>query len=191
MKEFFKKLARWIFSDYSIYHVYSQSADKHQVFKSKSKGLDFAVVTKAQVAASGDKLIRDQVQYHGPDAHVYACLKDSRILGLCYFWHGANYEFRQFWPLKDGEAKLVQIVTIPEMRDLGIAGDLITNASSEMFRIGFQCLYARIWHSHTASIRAFRRAGWNRVATVVEVNPLRRKIPLRITFGKSLRLCPV
>jgi RimJ/RimL family protein N-acetyltransferase len=78
----------------------------------------------------------------------------------------------------------VQIVTIPEMRGFGVASHLLAYAARDMFRIGFHCVYARIWHSNTPSLRAFQRAGWGRVATVIEVNPLRRKTPLRITWRK-------
>ena len=47
----------------------------------------------------------------------------------------------------------------------------------------FSQVYARIWHSHKASLRAFQKAGWTRVAIVIEINPLRRQTPIRLRFG--------
>lgn len=43
---------------------------------------------------------------------------------------------------------------------------------------------ARIWHSNTPSIRAFTRAGWQRVATVAEVQPAGMRRNLRFTFKR-------
>lgn len=136
---------------------------------------------KALVESSKDPLISEQAWYHGNDTQGYACLVDGRIVGVCYFWYGKTYLKRNFWPLAEGEAKLVQIVTIPEMRGHGVAAGLIASAANDMFDRGFHCLYARIWHSNAPSARAFQRAGWRHVATVIEVYPLRRQAPFRIT----------
>jgi RimJ/RimL family protein N-acetyltransferase len=59
---------------------------------------------------------------------------------------------------------------------------LIAHAADDMFRKGLQRLYARIRHSNKASLKAFQRAGWARVATVIEIYPLRRRLPCRLTF---------
>jgi RimJ/RimL family protein N-acetyltransferase len=182
MKQFIKKIARLLLGDYSVYHIYSNSAEKIQATLPNSAGLAFSILEKEQTESNNESLVREQSSYHGPETYSYACLKDEQIVGLCYFWHGDRYRKRNFWPLADGEAKLVQIVTIPRVRGHGIATDLIAHASLQMFGQGFKRLYARIWHSNLPSLRAFQRAGWQRVATVIEVNPLRRASPIRIRF---------
>jgi RimJ/RimL family protein N-acetyltransferase len=137
----------------------------------------------SQVKCSQDETIAEQAWYGGSGAHAFACLSESHIVGLCYFWFAERYRNRNYWPLAEGEAKLVQIFTIPEMRGRGLATELIGYASGELFRLGFRRLYARVWHSNTPSSRAFIRAGWKRVATIIEVNPLRRETPFRITLA--------
>jgi RimJ/RimL family protein N-acetyltransferase len=180
MKQLIKKMARLLLGDYSIYHIYSSSIENMQAIRPDSAGLGFSILEKEQTDSSAERLVREQSSYHGPETYSYACLKEDQIVGLCYFWHGDRYRKRNFWPLADGEAKLVQIVTIPRLRGHGVASALIAYASLQMFGQGFKRLYARIWHSNLPSLRAFQRAGWQRVATVIEVNPLRRASPIRI-----------
>lgn len=180
-----KKLAGLIFGDYSAFHIYAFSAGHCHALAREGTGLQFAIVDKAQIAASGDPSIVERASYHGSETHAYAALQGTRIVSVCYFWYGARYRRRNFWPLGDHEAKLVEIVTVPEIRGQGAATHLIAYAADDMLRKGFHRLYARIWHSNKASLKAFRRAGWGRVATVVELYPLRRTLPLRMTFRQQ------
>ena len=182
MKTLLKKLAGLVLGDYAAYHVFS-CADARAPARDLT-GFSFAIIDQAQVWASADALIRDQAGYHGCDAYAYACLADAQIVGLCYFWFGCRYRERNFWPLRDREAKLVQIVTVPAMRGRAIAPHLIAFASADMFARGFERLYARVWHSNTRSSRAFRRAGWERVATVIEMRPLARRHLFRMTLKR-------
>ena len=182
MKEAIKRLSQLLFGDYSIYRIYSRETGGGTVDVPTGHGLHFARVEQAPVEASADTLIREQAWYFGTDSQVFAYLEGSRIISLCVFWYADRYRTRNFWPLAEREAKLVQIVTLPEKRGSGIATGLIANASAAMFTNGFVRLYARIWHSNAPSLRAFQRAGWKRVATVIKIYPLRRKRPLRLTL---------
>lgn len=182
-KQFIKKIARFVFGDYAIYHIYARDKKCVGAVQGDQDGFCFALLEKAEIESSDEKWIRDQREYHGDDSHTYACLQQGRVVGLCCFWFGERYRRqRNFWPLTDGEAKLVQIITSPEMRGRGVASALIGYAETDMSQKGFHRLYARIWHSNTPSLKAFERAGWRRVATVTEVYPLRRTVPYRITL---------
>lgn len=184
MKELAKKLARILLGDYSIYYIYSQSLkDLPSLSPIKAQVFKFGPVDQEAVKSSADPLIQEQAGYHGTGCHAYACFDGERIAGICFYWFGERYRQRNFWPLNDGEAKLVQIITLPEMRGRGIASALIAFASRDMKQKGFSRLYARIWHSNKPSLLAFERAGWARIARVVEMNPLRRKHPFCIRFG--------
>ncbi len=182
MKKLIKRLAALILGDYSAFHIYSKSASADMAPVLAPDGFQVATIEKMQVESSGDELIREQAWYHGAGTHAYACLLGSRIVGLCYFWHGERYRTRNYWPLADGEAKLVQLVTVPELRGRGIASKLIARASEDMAKQGFHRLYARVWHSNAPSSSAFVRAGWRRVATIIEVYPFRSRTRRRITF---------
>lgn len=177
-----KKAARLLFGEYSAYHIYAFSAGNCRALARHDTNFRFASLERAQVEASADPSIAEHSTYHGTETHAYACFEDARIVGVCYFWYGAQYRKRNFWPLGDSEAKLVQVFTVADRRDRGIATHLIAYAADDMLRQGFDRLYARIWHSNKASLKSFQHAGWGRIATVIEIYPLRRKVPYRLTF---------
>lgn len=183
VKELAKKIGRLILGEYSAYYVYSsQEKSDAPPGLALSSSRRIRPVDKNAVETSGEALIRDQAFYLGSEALAYASYLDDRIVGLCIYWYGERYRKRNFWPLQSSEAKLVQIVTVPGQRGGGIATELIAFSCMDVLAKGFDRTYARIWHSNTPSIRAFERAGWSRRALVLELNPLRRKQPIRLQF---------
>lgn len=178
-----KWLARFLFRDYSIYRVYQRTCRDNAMAKERvapeAGKFRFRSVTEVEVRSSLDELIAQQAWYHGEGAHAYACWDSSRIVGLCFFWHGKRYAERNFWPLAKKEAKLVQLIVLPEMRNKGIARDLIEFAVHDMAQRGFERAYARIWWNNEPSLRAFENAGWKPFATVVEFRFRGQSKPLR------------
>jgi GNAT superfamily N-acetyltransferase len=184
MAKVIRRLARVIFRDYSFYHIYCHEYAGEM--PAWDRQLRFQPVGCDAIASSKDEIIVQQAWYHGEYSVAYACMKGSRIAALCFFWYGERYSARNFWPLSQGEAKLVQIVVLPDMRGQGIARSLIQFAAQDMHHRGFRNLYARIWWSNTPSIRAFERAGWKRVAAVVDACVVFRKESFRLRLTRVL-----
>lgn len=183
-KEIAKKLARACLGEYSIYYVYSRRLDEDALSETnRSASFTLARVTMADISASPDPLIQDQSDYAGSGSKAYACIDGGRIVGVCFYWFGQRYLQRNFWPLKEHEAKLVQIISLPEARGRGVATALIAWSAQDMGRSGFRRAYARIWHSNTPSLSAFRKAGWTAVAVVVEINPFRQRRAIRVRLN--------
>lgn len=183
MKELAKKIARTLLGEYSAYCIYSRSNKDASTFHVEmSTKFSVGLVNESVIKSSPEPLIREQFGYSGEGSYAYACFDGDRIVGVCFYWFGDRYLKRNFWPLKDGEAKLVQIITLPDVRGRGVATRLIASSCQDMMQKGFRQTYARIWHSNKPSLRAFKRAGWTQVAIVIEINPLRRKQPLCICF---------
>lgn len=167
LKELAKKLAKGILKDYSIYRIYSCS--EAALCNPDSAALEIREIDEALLESDPAPLIREQSGYAGPGSHAYACIEGDRIVGVCFYWFGERYvKERNFWPLAKGEAKLVQIVVTPEMRGRGIATRLVASSFRDMKKKNFHRAFARIWHSNTPSLKAFRRAGWEPVALVIE-----------------------
>jgi GNAT superfamily N-acetyltransferase len=183
MTKYLKILTRLVLKDYSFYHIYSQSQMHEQVLP--IAGVRFQPIYKKEIDRSEETMIVEQAWYYGPCTHAYACMEGSRIVGLCFFWYGEGYRKRNFWPLADHEAKLVQLFVLPEMRGRGIGRSLIQFAAQHLLGKGFKRLYARIWGSNTPSLRAFQQSGWQQVATVVEIFPRGRDKPLRLEFRRD------
>jgi GNAT superfamily N-acetyltransferase len=184
MANVIKRLAQGIFRDYSFYHIYRYKyAGETPAWDPK---LRFQPVEHDTILSSKDEIIVQQAWYHGEYSVAYACMEGARIIALCFFWYGERYSTRNFWPLSQGEAKLVQIVVLPDMRGQGIASSLIRFAAQDMYQRGFGNLYARIWWSNTPSVRAFERAQWRRVAAVVDACLVFRKESFRLRLTRAL-----
>jgi RimJ/RimL family protein N-acetyltransferase len=185
MKELAKRLMHLLLGDYAVYRIYTRPTDATPLPTSaRSAGFTVREVSGAEVLESPDSLIRQQAGYLGADCRAFACLDGARIVGICFYWFGARYKTRNFWPLEERQAKLVQVITLPEMRGRDVATTLVSLSAHAMRDKGFDRAFARIWHSNTPSLRAFAKAGWTYVTTVVEVNPLRSRRPLRLKLGR-------
>ena len=178
-----RRLARFFLRDYSIYRIYGHECTGKT--DAADTGFVFEPVEEMAIVESEDELIAQQAWYCGEYSQAYACKVGSRIVGLCFFWYGKRYSTRNFWLLKEDEAKLVQLVVLPSMRGQGIAGQLVEFATRDMSRLGFRYAYARIWWSNEPSLRAFKRAGWRHVATIIDISLPYRTKPLRLKLTKK------
>ncbi|WP_395403798.1 GNAT family N-acetyltransferase [Pseudoduganella sp. UC29_106] len=180
MKELLKRLAHLVLGEYSIYQILQRSEGQAAIAAPAGAGFRITPVTRADIEASNDPVMREQAGYAGEGALAYACWHDDQIAGLCFYWHGARYLPRNFWPLQADEAKLVQVITSPRMRGRKVAGTLIALSCADVMTHGFKRTFARVWHSNTPSLRAFAGAGWTRCAMVIEINPFRQARPWRL-----------
>jgi RimJ/RimL family protein N-acetyltransferase len=184
LKNYLKKIIRALLGAYEIYYIYCWSSDTPEDTGS-SGSLQHAVkrVDTADIEQSASALVLENQGFAGDGSHSYIYQGEDDVLGVCFYWHGNRYKARGFWPLAEGEAKLVQIETAPQARSRGVATELIRCSSQDMHRSGYTRLFARIWHSNTPSLRAFEKAGWTRTALVVQTFPLKRAKPLRFTWN--------
>ncbi len=180
MNRIFKKIARVFLGDYSPYFIYHWERSDEPFSPGEHESLNVRLLDDTALKTSGDPRIQEHFGYSGSESLCFGCFFNNQLVGVCFYWFGDRYRKRNFWPLKEWEAKLVQIIVMPEMRGHGVATLLIRCSAVEMARQGFADLYARIWHSNHPSLKAFERAGWRRVAFVAEINPFRTAHPIRI-----------
>lgn len=178
-----RSVARLMLGDYDLYRIYT--LDLSRVALPLASDLVLTqLVDASQLTESECVALRDLGAYAAPDARCFGAWSDGELVGACWFWYGRTYLKRGFWPLRDGEAKLVQITVHDRVRGRGIATQLLHFAAKEMQQAGFQRLYARIWHSHAPSIAAFEKAGWRYFAFVAVFHPFGRKRPVRFEWRK-------
>ena len=125
--------------------------------------------------------VGEQLAYAGEESYGFARVVAGECVCMVWFWFGERYRTRNFWPLQEREAKLVHVTTRSDHRGAGHAPFLIEDSAARLRRQGFECLYARIWHSNHPSIRAFSKAGWQKSALVCQIRPFGRLGPLRWT----------
>lgn len=181
-KSILKKILGNIIGEYSPYYIYryqtSQSPPPHL-----SSRFDIRQIDKS-IFIDTEPLLQDQVGYFGDESICYGAFIENRLVGTCFYWFGERYKSRGFWQLKPGEAKLVQIIVLPEARGQSVASTLIQQSAKLMTNAGFSALYARIWHSNEPSKHAFSNAGWLEIAFILEINPFRTKKPWRFHLDR-------
>ncbi|MFV0477115.1 MAG: GNAT family N-acetyltransferase [Parahaliea sp.] len=185
--EIFKKTLRFLLGEYSVYFIYaSPDGKKNDALVAENPAVIVKMVNPSELLQCESLQLQNQSGYMGDESIAYGCWLNNDLVAVCFYWFGRRYATRNFWPLKQQEAKLVQIICSEKSRGQGAATALITASTRELTSVsgngGFARLYARIWHSNTPSVRAFEKSGWRRIATILEINPLRRKRPLRIKF---------
>ena len=178
-----KRLARALFGDYGIYRVYV--CEPPWLGENDAPGFEIRPLAAEELAKGGTEL-SELDWYLGPECNAFGCSDAGVLIAVAFFWHGERYRQRNFWPLREGEAKLVQLLTINAARGRGAATVLVREATRAMFEQGFCRVYARIWHSNQASVSAFERAGFRRCADVVEVFPLQSARSMRWVRRSSL-----
>jgi ribosomal protein S18 acetylase RimI-like enzyme len=180
-----KTLLSAIFGEYELYRVLAVNP----ATGTADRWSDAALLVDAGAAlfeVDADSGIRGLADYDGKDAVGFALLREQRPVCGCWYWLGARYrEERGFWPLRQNEAKLVQITTATTHRGQGLATALIALSSRRMGERGFTRLYARVWHNHEHSLRAFRAAGWNEVALRIGIRPFGRFGPYRVNLRSA------
>ena len=180
----FRRVAQALFGDYAHYRIFT--IDLSQPLAA-IEGDHFCHVDQERVARAGSDPIRAQAWYGGEGAIGLGVVENDRLVAVQWYWYGERYQKRNFVHLEPGEAKCVQIFVLSEKRTRGLGGSLTRYAAQELQQLGFRRLYARVWHSHVASRRMFRSAGWTEAGRIIEVSPLRRRRPLRFVFPRKAR----
>src|SRR5262245_3769868 len=179
MRQAFKSVVRLLLGEYAFYEVWRVD----RVVESSVGQHDVRRIQAAELQVFGtDEALTSAAWYFGPECDAFGCFEGDRLVGVAFYWRGARYAARDSWNIEARAAKLVHIVTAPSFRGRGVAGTLIEKSASLMIRSGSCPLYARIWHSHKASLAAFERAGWTRLGWLVQINPLRRLKPWKLAL---------
>ena len=125
-----------------------------------------------------DPKVRKSAGYAGPGVTGFGMIASGRLSSVAFFTDRSAFTEDRVWPLKSGEAALVELITLPEHRGKGLAPLLISHAAQEMFESGFARLYSWLWWSNHASERAFEKAGWRYTAFTIEICPFGARRPI-------------
>lgn len=169
--------------DYGIYKIFEDKAGPAQ--KAPDAPLVIAPIDDPKaIARAPDSEIAALATYARTGTWAFGAWLDGELAACCWYSDASADSQKSTWPIRDGEAKLLQINTAPRFRGRGLARALIGHSSALMRQRGFAPLYARIWHSNAASQAAFLAAGWVRRALVIEVEPFGIGRPRRVVIDR-------
>jgi ribosomal protein S18 acetylase RimI-like enzyme len=170
-------LARLVLGEYEIYRIYSRDLTAETRATPAPGVVLRSIGSEDEIKGSPDPELQRQSIYAGPGAQGFGAWIEGVLAGVCWYWSSERYRRdRNFWPLEDGDVKLVQIAVGAAFQGRGVGQTLMAHAEHEMARQGARRAYARIWHSNTPSIRLFERAGWKPIAQVTILKPLGLKL---------------
>ncbi|MGH7047040.1 MAG: GNAT family N-acetyltransferase [Stellaceae bacterium] len=186
LRQALKRAATLILGRYRLNRIYRMTAVA--VEQVMPPGIDCRLLEDPPASAADvDPELREQFWYGGDDAHGYGLFLEGRLAAACWFWGCHRFTDPGLWVLGKDESFLIEVLTAPRYRGQGLAPLLIQYASGEMFREKYERLFCSIWHNHSASYRAFEKAGWTQVARVIEVRPFGVSPPIRFCLRRSPR----
>jgi len=168
VKQLFKNILATLVRDYAIYKIYSLPLTCEANEPASVDGFEFAEIETEDQISSQSPELNSTRGYFGKQSHGFGVFSDDELAAAIWFWYGARYQSRNFWPLNPGEAKLVQVTTGASFQKRGLGAALMNYAIPRMKALGFTTLYARIWHSNIPSIKLFEKTGWQKSAFVFE-----------------------
>jgi len=177
MNAVLRGLAKLVLGDYEIYRIYRRDL-RTETRATPAPGVALRPIGSTdEITGSPDPDLQRQSIYAGPGAQGFGAWIEGNLAGVCWYWETGRYRRdRNFWPLEDGDVKLVQIAVGAAYQGRGVGQALMAHSEHEMALQGSRRAYARIWHSNTPSIRLFERAGWRPIAQVTILKPLGLKL---------------
>jgi ribosomal protein S18 acetylase RimI-like enzyme len=187
-KSFAKSILRMFFSDYRINWIYAndrtvtalqtQGGDEPELSFEPLSG-EHALI----IAASPTAKVRNSLSFRNAGLSGYVITERALPVCVAHFADKRSYDRTGTWPLATGEIALMDIATEERARGNGHASHLIAQATALLMAEHKTRIIAFIWWSNTPSIRAFEKAGWQRVGVSVEIEAGGRwrsfRLPLR------------
>ena len=164
---FIQRLTQKVLGPYSIFILL-----KMDLMKAVKVDLDDRVV------AQDESTLKKRV----PGFWSFCYSENGARLCTCSVWYGEQYKTRNFWPLKSDECKLISLETVAAAKGKGLAPLLIRQVTRHMAAMGFATIYARVWHSNNASLRALAKAGWTRHVIVIDIFPLGKRLRMIVPY---------
>jgi RimJ/RimL family protein N-acetyltransferase len=185
LRKLFRTVARRAGINYSCFRIFMLPLDGFADRSVLPEGYRFEEVTSKDVATAAEEPIRRESWYGGEDALGFGVYRGTELVCIQWVWYGERYRTkRNFWPLEQGEAKSVQLVTIPSERGKGLATQVKVFSACRLQERGFSRIYSRIWWNNYPAIRVSRKAGWREIATVFELRIPGRSRPWRLVLRR-------
>ncbi len=161
-----------LFRDYRINWIYASDGAGDGGNAGEADAVSPQPVTPAQIdalLASPTPKMRNAARFStgGMDGFVIAIGGSPAC--VAHFVGHDLYDRNGTWRIGENEVALMDIATEEAMRGRGLAVQMIEAMTRHFVGAGRDRVIAFIWWSNTPSVRAFQKAGWNRIGVSIEV----------------------
>ncbi len=180
----FKTLAKStlgrLFQDYRINWIYAATG------RSQSSEMPVPLTDNHRqiLETSPTAKMRNSVSFSKSGLDGFVLEEGGRPVCVAHFADPARYDRNDTWPLRPGDIALMDIATEDSMRGRGLAVRLIAGTTDMFLSHGKERAVAFIWWSNTPSVRAFSKAGWQRIGLSIEFQTARKwrsiQLPLSV-----------
>jgi RimJ/RimL family protein N-acetyltransferase len=177
-----KKAVSLLLQDYRINYIYASPAEQAPV----AGGIvELSAEQIAQLAASQTAKVRGSATFSKAGLKGYALVEAGKPVCVVHLAELSQYDRAATWPLRQGEAAIMDIATEDAARGRGLAVRLIEAVTARYLRQGRTRIIAFIWWSNTPSLRAFAKAGWRRIGFSVELQVASHWVALRLPLPRQ------
>ncbi len=193
MRDHLKTLAKLIFRGYRLSWIYR--LDLKTLRFTYFPEHDLRRITRFDVEQCPDGAINERSWYGGENAYGYGLWDQGKLVCMCWFWNHRRFMDPKLWKIAPNEAIMVDLLTVDGHRGKAFASIVTGFAAGQLKLDGFEQLVTWVWHSNFPSIRTFEKAGWVRVAFVVNLplfggkRVLRLKVSSPSLLGDTRRAC--
>lgn len=168
MKTAIRAILRLCFTDYRVNWIYASHGAAPEIWSDTEDICAINNRIRAALAASSTAKVRNSLSYAHAGLTGYVLLAGGLPLCVAHFATPSQYDRAGTWPLRAGEVALMDIATEQTVRGRGLAVRLIAMTTRLLVQQGTRRVIAFIWWSNTPSVRAFTKAGWQRIGLSIE-----------------------
>lgn len=179
VKSAIKAVAHRLVSEYRINWIYASRPTGH----AREDDPDVKPETAADrvsLANSTTRKVRNSQAFAVAGYFGMVLSDGDQPVVVAHFARPDQYDRSSTWPLRAGEVCLISIATEERARGQGLAPRLIRAATARYLSRGCNRIIAFIWWNNRPSLRAFAKAGWNRIGFSIELRIGTRWLALRI-----------
>lgn len=170
-KSLIKDALASLFEDYRINWIYA-SASINADTESGNQPDSIHAISDGDVNAletSQTPKVKNSASFNKAGLEGYVLTDNGQIACVAHFADAAHYDRAGTWPISPDEMALMDIATEERAKGKGYAARLIAYATRLYHQNGKSRLIAFIWWSNKPSVRAFTKAGWQRVGFSFEI----------------------
>jgi len=165
-----RKSLRLLVGDYQLWRIYSIAASQ---CPEPDANLDIRLIDNLDIFTRPElEEPLKRANWFEPGAFGCAAWSGNQLDGVCWFWPGPLLTSRNIGTQPEDCAELIQITVARRAQGKGIGPALINFGGRRLLEAGYRRLYAQIWRTNTASMRAFEKVGWRQVGWFLQCEPL-------------------
>lgn len=163
-----------ILPKYELYRVFQVKTSNKVI--TLTKGYEFVNLKQKQF--SEQELYKQTIKYSGASSYGFGLVNNNELIAVQWYWFGSRCNNLDYCTMTVNSIMSMQIQVQPKYQGKGLSTLLKSHAAKALSLKGFNVIYSRVWHNHSASIAMNRRLNAKQVGWLFYIE----------LFGTTLKL---